>query len=152
MPLTAFDLISVLIVVDVQKGTAGRPHIHSSPSSQTNVAGWTKVPPELGQQPSEIIVNKCSCGTFARTDLEDHLKARSVPQVVTARLSTPGHVGSTARQAFEEGFHPPFPPHAMTDSRKEVHEYSIRSVFPRLGETGTTQKIFSPLKKRSATA
>jgi hypothetical protein len=29
----------------------------------------------------------------------------------------------------------------MTDTRPEAHHYSIENVFPRLGETGTTQEI-----------
>jgi isochorismate hydrolase len=43
---------------------------------------------------------------------------------------------------------------AMTDFREEAHEYSIRNVFPRVGETGSTQEIISllerPLERRSA--
>jgi hypothetical protein len=29
----------------------------------------------------------------------------------------------------------------MTDTRSEAHEYSLRNVFPRLGETGATDDI-----------
>jgi hypothetical protein len=38
----------------------------------------------------------------------------------------------------------------MTDVRPEAHDYSIANVFPRLGETGTTQDIINLLGKRSA--
>ncbi len=38
----------------------------------------------------------------------------------------------------------------MTDRRPEAHDYSINSVFPRLGETGTTQEINDLLPARSA--
>ena len=31
----------------------------------------------------------------------------------------------------------------MTDRRLEAHDYSIRNVFPRLGENGATQEIIS---------
>jgi hypothetical protein len=41
---------------------------------------------------------------------------------------------------------------ALTNVRKEFHEYSIANVFPRLGETGTTQQILSLLKPRSIAA
>jgi hypothetical protein len=34
--------------------------------------------------------------------------------------------------------------------RAEAHDYSIAKVFPRLGETGTTQEIIDLLDKRSA--
>jgi isochorismate hydrolase len=39
---------------------------------------------------------------------------------------------------------------AMTDLRAQAHEYSIANVFPRLGETGTTEEIIDLLSKRSA--
>jgi isochorismate hydrolase len=35
---------------------------------------------------------------------------------------------------------------AMTDLREEAHEYSIRNVFPRLGETGSVEEIISLLE------
>jgi isochorismate hydrolase len=38
----------------------------------------------------------------------------------------------------------------MTDMREEAHEYSIRNVFPRVGETGSTQEIIALLEKRNA--
>jgi hypothetical protein len=36
--------------------------------------------------------------------------------------------------------------------REEAHEYSIKNVFPRIGETGSTQEIVALLEKRSATS
>ena len=35
----------------------------------------------------------------------------------------------------------------MTDTREEAHQYSIRNVFPRVGETGSTQEIISLLER-----
>lgn len=118
-------------------------------SAQTFAEGWTELLPELGQQPSDIIVTKRSWGAFATTDLESQLKARGVTQVVVTGVATSGGVEATARQAYEQGLHVTLVLDAMTDVRKEAHEYSIGSIFPRLGETGTTQEIISLLKKRS---
>ena len=56
----------------------------------------------------------------------------------------------TARQAHEQGFNVTLALDAMTDIREEAHEYSIRNVFPRLGETGSTQEIISLLERRSS--
>jgi nicotinamidase-related amidase len=190
MPLTALDPISALIVIDLQKGTAGHPLIHplsqivdrtrelidafraeslpvvlvnvagrapgrteqGSRSNQTFVEGWTELLPELEQQPSDILITKRSWGAFATTGLEAQLKAKNVTQVVITGISTSVGVEATARQAYEQGFHVTLALDAMTDLRKEAHEYSIANVFPRLGETGTTQEILSLLKKRSAGA
>ena len=37
----------------------------------------------------------------------------------------------------------------MTDRRPEAHDYSIRKVFPRLGETGMSQEIIDLLPTKS---
>ena len=53
-------------------------------------------------------------------------------------------------QAYEQGFNVTLALDAMTDVRSEAHEYSLASVFPRLGETGLTQDILNLLATRSA--
>jgi hypothetical protein len=40
----------------------------------------------------------------------------------------------------------------MTDPRSEAHDYSIANVFPRLGESGSTQAIIDLLATRSVQA
>jgi nicotinamidase-related amidase len=68
---------------------------------------------------------------------------------VTGVVTSTG-VEATARQAYEQGFNVTLALDAMTDLRVEAHDYSIRNVFPRLGETGSTQEIISLLEKRSS--
>jgi nicotinamidase-related amidase len=112
--------------------------------------GWTDLLPELDRRPSDIAVTKRSWGAFATTDLERQLKERGVTQVVVTGVATSVGVEATARQAYEQGFHVTLAVDAMTDIREEAHEYSIRNIFPRLGETGSTQEIISLLEKRSS--
>jgi len=134
---------------------AGRPpgRTEQGPrSTQRFAEGWTELLPELKQQPSDILVTKRSWGAFATTDLEAQLKAKGVTQLVVTGVSTSVGVEATARQAYEQGFHVTLALDAMTDIRKEAHENTIKNVFPRLGETGSTQEIISLLKNRSATA
>lgn len=38
---------------------------------------------------------------------------------------------------------------AMMDPRSEAHDYSIKNIFPRLGETGTAQEIIELLNHGS---
>ncbi|WJV65901.1 isochorismatase family protein [Pectobacteriaceae bacterium CE70] len=58
-------------------------------------------------------------------------------------------VESTARQADEQLFNVTLAIDAMVDMRPEVHDFSIRHVFPRLGETGTSQDIINLLPAKS---
>jgi len=73
-----------------------------------------------------------------------------VTQVVVTGIATGTGVESTARQAYEHGFHVALAIDAMTDARQEAHDYSIGHVFPRLGEIGTTQEIIDLLEARDA--
>jgi nicotinamidase-related amidase len=66
---------------------------------------------------------------------------------VIAGVATGTGVESTARQAYEQGFNVTLAIDAMTDLRAEAHAYSIAQVFPRLGETGTTQEIIDLLER-----
>jgi nicotinamidase-related amidase len=111
--------------------------------------GWTDLLPQLDQQPSDIVVTKRSWGAFATTDLERQLRSRGVTQVVVTGVVTSGGVEATARQAYEQGFNVTLAIDAMTDVREEAHEYSNKSVFPRLGETGSAQEVISLLERRS---
>jgi nicotinamidase-related amidase len=129
---------------------AGRPpgRTEQGPRSGASFAeGWTDLLPELDQRPSDILVTKRSWGAFATTDLEHQLKARGVTQVVVTGVATSAGVEATARQAWEQGFNVTLAIDAMTDIREEAHQYSISNVFPRVGETGSTQEIISLLER-----
>ena len=95
-------------------------------------------------------MTKRTWGAFAGTDLEQRLKAIGVTQVVVIGVATGTGVESTARQAYEAGFHVTLAIDAMTDTRPEAHDYSIGKIFPRLGETGTAHAIIDLLNQRSA--
>lgn len=112
--------------------------------------GWADLIPELDQQPGDIKVTKRSWGAFANTDLEAQLKALNVTQVVITGVATGTGVEATARQAYEAGFNVTLATDAMTDANPEAHAYSLQHVFPKLGESGTTQDIIGLLDKRGA--
>ncbi|SHG30999.1 isochorismatase family protein [Bradyrhizobium erythrophlei] len=137
-----------VVLVNVEGTAPGRTEQprHAGPFPD----GWTDLVPELNRQPDDIAVTKRTWGAFPSTDLERQLKARGVTQVVIAGVATGTGVEATARQAYEAGFNVTLAVDAMTDMRAEAHDYSIAKVFPRLGETGTTQEIIDLLDKRSA--
>ena len=112
-------------------------------------ADFATLLPELGQQPDDIAVTKQSWGAFATTDLELRLKRLGVTQVVITGVATAAGVEATARQAYEQGFNVTLAADAMTDPRAEAHDYSIRMVFPRLGETGSTNDIIALLERNA---
>lgn len=106
--------------------------------------------PELNRQPGDHLVTKRTWGAFTGTDLEAHLRARDVTQVVLTGVSTSIGVESTARQAHELGFNVTLAIDAMSETTAQAHENSLLRIFPRLGETGTTQAICKVLDQRRA--
>jgi len=141
-----------VVLVNVAGRAPGRTE--QGPSAGLTLAeGWADLLPQLDRQPTDITVTKRSWGAFATTDLEAQLKKRGVTQIVVTGVSTSVGVEATARQAYEQGFNVTLALDAMTDTREEGHAYSIRNVFPRVGETGSTEEIIALLekKKRSAT-
>jgi nicotinamidase-related amidase len=143
----AQDLPVVLINVDAAApGRTEAARAGGGPASVPRPDGWTELVPELDVQPSDHLVTKKTWGAFHGTGLNEHLRDLGVTQVVIAGISTSAGVESTARQAYEHGFHVTLATDAMTDRAPTVHAHSIEQIFPRLGETGTTAEILAALE------
>ncbi|MGB8353580.1 MAG: isochorismatase family protein [Chthoniobacteraceae bacterium] len=137
-----------VVLVNVSGGAPGRAE--QSRNVAGFPAGWTDLLPELNQQPEDHLVTKQTWGAFTNTDLEKYLKNEGVTQVVLAGISTSAGVESTARFAHELGFNVTLAVDAMTDMNIDTHTNSVTRIFPRLGETGTTQEIIDLLGKGRA--
>ena len=147
--LDAFRQRDLLVaLINVAGGAPGRTE--QPRRFSTLPEGFSDLISELDRQASDIVVTKRTWGSFASTDLEAQLKAKGVTQVVVTGVVTGTGVEATARQAYEQGFNVTLALDAMTDVRPEAHAYSLVSVFPRLGETGSTQDILNLLVTRSA--
>jgi nicotinamidase-related amidase len=104
--------------------------------------------PELGAQPDDVLVTKQRWGAFHATSLHDDLQSRGVTQVVLAGIATSIGVESTARAAYEHDYNVLLATDAMTDRDADAHANSIERIFPRLGETATTDEILALLDGR----
>jgi nicotinamidase-related amidase len=135
-----------VVLVNVDAGAPGRTE---QPRGIAEFpAGWTDLVPELNRQPQDHAVTKRTWGAFTNTDLEAHLKSLGVTQVVMSGVATSIGVESTARQAYELGFNVALAVDAMTDMNLDAHHNSVARIFPRLGETGTSEEIIDLLDKR----
>jgi len=54
-------------------------------------------------------------------------------------------VESTARSAYDLGYNIVLVLDAMTDRSAEAHQFSVEKIFPRLGETTTTEEVLKQL-------
>lgn len=82
---------------------------------------------------------------FHGTDLDLRLRRRGVTQVVLGGVATSIGVESTARSAYEHGYHVTLATDAMTDMDAEAHRNSVEKIFPRLGEADSADAILALL-------
>ena len=137
-----------VVLVNVAGGAPGRAE--QSRGTAAFPADWTELVPELNRQPSDHLVTKRTWGAFTGTDLEAYLRKEGVTQIVLAGVATSIGVESTARHAYELGFNVTLALDAMADLRPEAHANTLAHIFPRLGETGTSQEIVALLAKNNA--
>jgi nicotinamidase-related amidase len=137
-----------VVLVNVTAGAPGRTD--QGTHSGDFPAGFADLLPELKQQPSDHLVTKRTWGAFSNTDLEAYLRKEGVTQVVLVGIATSIGVESTARFANELGFNVTLVVDAMTDLNADAHTNSITRIFPRLGETGTTQEVIALLDSTRA--
>ena len=135
-----------VVLVDVVGGGPGRDDPRGRRPAPS--ADWAELVPELEVQPHDIRVSKKTWGAFTCTGLDAQLRERGVTQIVLAGISTSIGVESTARQAQELGFNVTLAIDAMTDTSQQAHDNSVSRIFPRLGETGTTQDVLLKLEDK----
>ncbi|MGI8418884.1 MAG: isochorismatase family cysteine hydrolase [Nakamurella sp.] len=129
-----------VVLVTVDGAPAGRTdQVRNTPGQLP--AGWAELVPELNQQADDHTVVKKTWGAFTNTGLDEYLKDRGITQVVMAGVATSIGVESTARHAHENGYHVTLALDAITDTNSDAHANSVDRIFPRLGETGSTQQI-----------
>lgn len=106
---------------------------------------WYRITDKIDMGENDICITKHTWSAFFETPLDDELKQRAVTGIVLAGISTSIGVEGTARAASERGYNLSFAIDAMTDMQPLAHERSIRFIFPRMGETGTTKEIIEKL-------
>ncbi len=106
---------------------------------------FAELAPELDQQPGDILITKQRVGAFLGTTLDEDLKKRGVTQVFVTGIATSAGVESTARSAYDLGYHVVFVTDAITDRHIEGHKKRVEEMFPRLGETETTAGVLAKL-------
>ena len=139
-----------VVLVTVTGAPPGRAE--APRSDFTPPPDWADVADELGTHPGDHKITKQRWGAFRDTSLHAHLSGQAVTQVVLAGVATSIGVGSTARSAYEHGYHVVLATDAMTDTDPDAHRHSLEKIFPRLGETATTSEILGMLDAGTSAA
>ncbi|MET8858209.1 hydrolase [Streptomyces sp. NPDC004579] len=142
LPVVLVRVTAAADGADAVRGRIDGPsRAHSFPE------GWDVIVDELAGHPEDISVTKRNWGAFYGTDLDLQLRRRGITQIVLAGIATSIGVESSARAAHEHGYHVTLATDAMSDLDPETHRNSVERIFPRLGETGTTEEIVELLDK-----
>jgi len=142
-----------LPVVAVNVNPAGANWTKTRKDAQSPQMGamsedWFRIVPEIDAIPGNIYITKQSWSAFFNTPLHDELQKRSVTGIVLAGISTSIGVEGTARDASRLGYNIAFASDAMTDMFADAHAHSMKFIFPRIGETDTTENILAKLAER----
>ncbi|OZB98843.1 isochorismatase family protein [Paenibacillus sp. XY044] len=108
--------------------------------------GWDHLLPEFAHVPGAHVITKRQWGAFFGTDLDLQLRRRGIDTIVLCGISTSIGVDTTAREAYQHGYHQVFAEDAMTASTKEEHDYVCGTIFPRIGKVRTAEQIVDMLK------
>jgi len=130
-------------LVNVTAAAAGRTD--AGPRVGTFEPDWTELAPELDAQGWDFLISKQSVGAFIGTELHTVLQERGVTQVFLTGIATTAGVESTGRSARDLGYNVVFVVDAMTDRDLGDHRHAVERIFPRFGETTTTEYLLGVL-------
>ena len=139
------------ILVHVSLSVDGRDRLQSISdqpmrATLTPPPDWADFVPELDRQPSDLEIVKRQWGAFYGTDLDMQLRHRGLSTIVLCGIATEAGVESTARDAYERGYHLVFASDAMAGIHAESHANAVERIFPRIGRVRTTQQILAALE------
>lgn len=108
--------------------------------------GWDKYIPEIENIKGAHFITKKQWGAFHGTGLDLQLRRRGIDTIVLCGAYTGIGVDTTAREAFQHGYHQIFAEDAMGSISKEEHDYVCENIFPKIGKVRLTNEILSSLK------
>ena len=103
--------------------------------------GCTDLLDGRGRSDEDLVIAKPGWGAFGRSVLHDELQKRGVTQVVITGRATSFGVETTARWAYDEGYHVTIAVDAISDMSLDAHDRTVQRVLPVLGETGSAAEI-----------
>lgn len=120
-----------------------KPEVDQSIKRGPFAPDWAEWPPEIQPQPTDLVITKRQWGAFYGTELDLQLRRRGVNRIVLGGIATQIGVESTARAAYELGYQQIFVEDAMASFAEEAHTYSVRQIFPLIGQVRSTQEVLA---------
>lgn len=108
---------------------------------------WADLVPELDRQPEDLLITKRQWGAFYGTELDLQLRRRGIRTIILCGITTNIGVESTARDAYERGYHQVFAEDATSARTAEEHDFVMNTAFPRMGRVRSTAEILRALSE-----
>jgi nicotinamidase-related amidase len=137
-----------VVLVSVTASAPGRTEANHG-GARAFAPGWADIVDELNQQPGDHLITKRRRSAFHDTGLDTLLRDLGVTQVVLAGVSSSSGVESTARHAYDYGYHVVFATDAIADPDPDLHRHCIERVYPKIGETTASAEILNFLARRA---
>jgi nicotinamidase-related amidase len=139
----------LVVLVRVDPGPNGalfpRPQADQPRPPMTVTPDWSELVPDLRRADTDVVVTKHQPNAFYGTDLEIQLQRRGVRTILLGGISTNVGVEATARAAHERGFEQVFVEDVMAAREADLHEHSVRRIFPTLGRVRTLDAVLAAL-------
>ncbi|MGI4826715.1 MAG: isochorismatase family protein [Janthinobacterium lividum] len=115
------------------------------PSEPPPASASELVPAAGFQEGTDVLITKRQWGAFHATNLDQALRRKNTKTVILAGIATNFGVESTARAAQEHGYALVFAEDAMSSMSAEMHEFSVKTLFPIMGHVRSTEEIMASL-------
>jgi nicotinamidase-related amidase len=139
----------VLVNVSFHADSGDRLDVPVDAPAQFNISdlppNWDQLVPEIGPQTGDLLITKHQWGAFYGTGLDLQLRRRAVQTIILGGIATNIGVESTARDAYERGYHQVFVEDAMTSISAEAHAFAVKNIFPRIGNVRSTKEVLAAL-------
>ncbi len=122
-----------------------RPVADAKPWAQTPQPDWADIVPEMGPKQGDFVITKHQWGAFYGTELDLEFRRRGITTMVLCGIATNIGVESTARFAYEYGYHQIFAEDAMAAMSAEEHEFTVTKTFPLIRLVRNTEEILAAL-------
>lgn len=143
-------VVLVRVAFSVDGGDALKPEADEVFNRGPLPPDWAEFVPEIGPDPKDILITKRHWGAFHGTELDLQLRRRGIEKIVLGGIATNFGVESTARAAYEHGYHQVFVEDAMASLSEEAHAFSVRHILPRLGLVRSTAEVLAACSQAGA--
>ncbi|MEU7133291.1 hydrolase [Streptomyces sp. NPDC046261] len=111
---------------------------------------YSALAPELAAHPGDLLITKRQWGAFTGTELDLQMRRRGIDELVLTGVATNLAVESTARHAYEHGYHVVVAEDATSTFSAEHQDFAIRRILPMIARIDSTDAVLTALTYRSA--